>query len=142
MPADENKAVYRRFIEEVFNSKNVARTDEFIQPEFVDHTPGLPSGLDGAKKGIVGFLTGFPDLHFTIEDQIAEGDKVVARLTMSGTHKGEFAAVPPTGRQVSVTGIDVWRVRNGKCAEHWLALDNLGLMQQLGAIPAPGQART
>ena len=66
----------------------------------------------------------------------------MARLTMSGTHQGEFAAVPPTGRQVSVTGIDVWRVRNGKCAEHWLALDNLGLMQQLGAIPAPGQART
>ena len=138
MPADENKAVYRRFIEEVFNSKNVARTDEFIQPEFVDHTPGLPSGLDGAKKGIVGFLTGFPDLHFTIEDQIAEGDKVVARLTMSGTHQGEFAGVPATGKQVSVTGIDVWRVRNGKCAEHWLALDNLGLMQQLGVVPAPG----
>jgi predicted ester cyclase len=123
-------------------NKNVARADEYIRPAFVDHTPGLPSGLDGAKQGIVGFLTGFPDIHFAIEDQIAEGDKVVARLTMSGTHQGEFAGVPPTGKQVSVTGIDVWRVHNGKCAEHWLALDNLGLMQQLGAIPEPGQAGT
>jgi predicted ester cyclase len=140
MSAEDNKAVYRRFIDEVFNNKNVARIDQFIQPDFVDHTPGLPSGLDGAKQGVAGFLTGFPDIHFAIEDQIAEGDKVVARLTMSGTHQGEFAAIPPTGKRVTMRAIDVWRLRNGKCAEHWLEMDNLGLMQQLGMIPQSGSA--
>ena len=138
MPADENKAVYRRFIEEVFNSKNVARTDEFIQPEFVDHTPGLPSGLDGAKKGIVGFLTGFPDLHFTIEDQIAEGDKVVTRWTAHGTHQGPFMGMAPTGKQGAVTGITIDRLANGKVVESWYNFDALGLMQQLGVIPPMG----
>ena len=86
------------------------------------------------------YLTAFPDLHFTVEDLIAEGDKVVARLTVRGTQQGAFMGIPPTGKHVTVTGIDINRLAGGKSVEHWLNMDTLGLLQQLGVIPAPGQA--
>jgi predicted ester cyclase len=141
MGTEENKAIYRQFIEEVFNHKDLSRIGDFIGSDMVEHTPNFPSGLEGAKQGIGAFVIGFPDLHITIEVLIAEGDKVVARLTQGGTHRGEFAGVPPTGKEVSIAGIDIWRLSEGKCAEHWLEMDNLGLMQQLGVIPVPEQAR-
>jgi predicted ester cyclase len=85
------------------------------------------------------FLTAFPDLHFTVEDMIAEGDKVVARITMSGTQQGAFMGIPPTGKHVAFTAIDINRIAGGKSVEHWWEMDALGLMQQLGVVPAPGQ---
>jgi len=85
------------------------------------------------------YLTAFPDLHFTVEDFIAEGDKVVARLTVRGTQQGIFMGIPPTGKHATVTAIDINRMAGGKSVEHWLNMDTLGLLQQLGVIPAPGQ---
>ncbi len=142
MSTEENKALVRRFYEEVLNQKNTAAIDQIFDPNFVDHAlpPGLPGGIEGTKQffGIV--LTAFPDLHFTVEDMIAEGDKVVARHAGSGTQHGVFLGIPPTGKHVTVTGIDIMRITGGKFVEHWDAVDNLGLLQQLGVVLATGQA--
>jgi len=138
---EANKASVRRFYEEVFNKKNRAAIDEFIDPSCVDHAlpPGLPAGIEGSKQFITMYLTAFPDLHFTVEDLIAEGDKVVARLTVRGTQQGAFMGIPPTSKQTTSTAIDINRFVGGKSVEHWLNMDTLGLLQQLGAMPAPGQ---
>ena len=138
---EANKASVRRFYDEVFNTKNRAAIDAFIAPNHVDHAapPGTPGGLAGAKQTITMYLTAFPDLHFTVEDTIAEGDQVVARLTARGTQQGAFMGIPPTGKQATVTAIDINRIVGGKSVEHWLEMDTLGLLQQLGVLPAPGQ---
>jgi predicted ester cyclase len=142
MSTEDNKAVVRRFYEEVMNKKNLAAIDEFIDPHGIDHAlpPGMPGGIEGSKQFIGMYLAAFPDLHFTVEDMIAEGDRVVSRLTTRGTHKGALMGIPPTGKQVTITGIDINRIVGGKSVEHWLEMDTMGMMQQLGIIPAPGQA--
>ena len=129
-------------MEEVFNKKNTAAIEDFVDPNGIDHAlpPGLPAGIEGTKQFIIMYLTAFPDLHFTVEDMIAEGDKVVARLTTRGTQLGTFMGIPPTGKQATVTAIDINRIEGGKSVEHWLNMDTLGLLQQLGVIPAPGRA--
>jgi predicted ester cyclase len=86
------------------------------------------------------YLTAFPDLHLTIEDLIAEGDKVVDRQTARGTHQGTFMGIPPTGKQITVTAMNISRIVGGKIVEHWVELDTLGMLQQLGVVPMPGQA--
>ena len=141
MSTEANKASVRRFYDEVFNKKKRAAIDEFIDPNQVDHAapPGTPGGLAGAKQTIGMYLTAFPDLHFTVEDMIADGDKLVARLTVRGTQQGAFMGIPPTGKHVTVTAIDISRMAGGKSVEHWIEMDTLGMMQQLGVIPAPGQ---
>jgi len=138
---EANKTSLRRFYDEVFNKKNRAAIGEFIAPKQVDHAapPGTPGGIEGAKQTLTMYLTAFPDLHFTVEDIIAEGDKVVARLTIRGTQQGAFMGIAPTGKQVTVTAIDINRIVDDKSLEHWLEMDTLGLLQQLGVIPAPGQ---
>ena len=141
MSTEVNKASMRRFYEEAFNKKNRAAIDEFIDPTQVDHAapPGTPGGLEGARQTVTMYLTAFPDLYFTVEDFIAEGDKVVARLTVRGTQQGIFMGIPPTGKHATVTAIDINRMVGGKSVEHWLEMDMLGLLQQLGVIPAPGK---
>ena len=141
MSTEVNKASMRRFYEEAFNKKNRAAIDEFIDPTQVDHAapPGTPGGLEGARQTLTMYLTAFPDLYFTVEDLIAEGDKVVARLTVRGTQQGVFMGIPPTGKHATVTAIDINRMAGGKSVEHWLEMDTLGLLQQLGVIPAPGK---
>ena len=141
MSTEANKTSVRRFYDEVFNKKNRAAIDEFIDPNHVDHAapPGTPGGLAGAKQTIGMYLTAFPDLHFAVEDMIADGDKLVARLTVRGTQQGAFMGIPPTGKHVTVTAIDISRMAGGKSVEHWIEMDTLGMMQQLGVIPAPGQ---
>ena len=141
MSTEQNNALIRRFYEEVLNKKNTAVIDELLDPNQVNHSlpPGMPADLEGSKQFIGMFLTGFPDLHFTVEDMIAEGDTVVARLTARGTHQGAFMGIPPTGKHVTVTAIDINRLVGGKSVEHWLEMDTLGMMQQLGVIPSPGQ---
>jgi steroid delta-isomerase-like uncharacterized protein len=143
MSTEDNKALLRRFYEEVFNQKKTAAIDEFIAPNQVDHSApaGMPGGIEGTKQLIGMYLTAFPDLHFTVEEMIAEGDKVVARLTSRGTHLGTYMGIPPTGKHVTVTAIDIIRIAGGKSREHWLEMDTLGLLQQLGVVPALGQAR-
>jgi predicted ester cyclase len=142
MSTEDNKALVRRFYEEVFNQKNTTAIAEFIDPTFVDHSlpPGLPGGIEGARQYIGMYLTAFPDLHLTVEDLIAEGDKVVARFTGGGTQQGAYMNIPPTGKQMTATVIDMFRIAGSKFVEHWLEFDALGMMQQLGVIPAPGQA--
>jgi predicted ester cyclase len=142
MSTEDNKAVVRRFYEEVVNQKKRAVLDEVFDPNLVDHfaPPGTPGGLEGARHTFDMFLTAFPDLHFTVEDLIAEGDKVVARFTGSGTQQGAYMNIPPTGKQMTATVIDMFRIAGSKFVEHWLEFDALGMMQQLGVIPAPGQA--
>ena len=140
MAVEENKAIVRRFYEGL-NQRNLAVVDELIAGNFVANLGGLEDirGPEGVKGNIATFLTAFPDLHRAIEDMVAEGDKVVIRLTVTGTHQGEFAGIAPTGKQVTWAVITINRVVGGKCVETWEVIDMLGLLQQLGAIPAPGQ---
>jgi steroid delta-isomerase-like uncharacterized protein len=142
MSVEENKSVIQRSYDEFFNTGNLALVDQFHANDFVGHVLGLPpiQGLEALKHLASGYLSAFPDLHITLEDMIAEGDKVMTRVSWRGTHKGEFIGIPPTGKQVTVTGMYEYRIAGGKIAEWWDYSDNLGLMQQLGVIPAPGQA--
>lgn len=104
--------------------------------------PGLPTGLAGFKLFWRTVLSAFPDLRYTVDDAIAEGDKVVLRITARATHQGEFQGIPPTGRQVTWTEIHIGRLANGKLVEHWGNVDQLGLLQQIGAIPSPESSVT
>jgi steroid delta-isomerase-like uncharacterized protein len=138
MSTEENKALMSRFLEEVFNKKNLAAIDEFIAPNQVDHTlpPFLPATPEGTKRAIDMFLKAFPDVHLTVEDMIAEGDKVVTRYTSRGTQKGAFMGVPPTGKQMTVSSIIIAQITDGKIVEEWGLDDQMGMLQQLGVIPA------
>ena len=142
MSTEQNKALFRRLMEEVFDRGNISLNDELFAPDFVEHEelpPGIPAGSEGVKQLSTMFRSAFPDFKATIDDMIAEGDKVVIRQTWSGTHKGEFMGIPPTGKRVSFGVIDIVRIAGGKFVEHWGQMDNMGLMQQLGLIPAPGE---
>jgi steroid delta-isomerase-like uncharacterized protein len=127
-------------VEEVFNQGNIRAADEVISPDFVEREelpPGMPSGREGVKQMTVMFRSAFQDFKVTIDDVIAEGDRVVLRTTWSGTHRGEFMGIPPTGKRVSFGVIDIIRIAEGKFVEHWGQMDSMGLMQQLGAAPTP-----
>jgi predicted ester cyclase len=132
-----NKSVIRRFVEEVQNKKNWDVYDELNDPEFVNHSapPGIPSDREGGKIYLGAFLNAFPDCRFTVDDMIAEGDQVVTKKTFTGTHEAEFAGIPPTGKRVTLQFVDIMRVRDGRIVEHWLSMDQLSFMQQLGVIP-------
>jgi len=134
---DQNKAVIRRFVEEVQNNKSEAAYDELNHPEFVNLSapPGVPSDREGGKMYLWGFLNAFPDSRFTIDDMIAEGDRVVTKKTFTGTQSGDFSGIPATGRTVTLQYVDIMRVRDGRIVEHWLSMDQLSFMQQLGVIP-------
>jgi predicted ester cyclase len=136
---DDNKAVIRADVETIFNQQQLDRADELVAPDYVDHAalPGQAPGLEGAKKKWAMYLAGIPDLGVTIEEMVAEGDKVGVRRSYAGTHGGRCWGVPPTGKQVRIGGISIFRLTGGKIAEHWEQLDRLTLMQQLGVIPAP-----
>ena len=139
MSVEQDKALFRRLVEEVFNKGDVSTIDELLAPNFVEREvlpPGTPSGREGVKQLTMMFRTAFPDFNVRLDDLIAEGDKVVARSTWSGTQKGEFMGIPPTGRRVSFDVIDILRVSGGKFVEHWGVMDSSALMQQLGVIPA------
>jgi steroid delta-isomerase-like uncharacterized protein len=141
MSTEQNKAIARRRIEEGVNQSNLALVDELLAPSCVHHFPGNPP-LDRAafKEVSAMFHRAFPDIHETIEDQIAEGDKVVQRLTSRGTHTGDFQGIPPTGKRYEVSAITILRIEDGKITEMWSEFDVMSLMQQLGVIPAPAQA--
>lgn len=141
MSTEQNKAAARRFFEEVWNRGNVSALDELMAPDYVDHNPpapGLPEGREGIRQWVGMVRAAFPDVHFTIDDQIAEGERVVTRWTASGTHQGAFMGIPASGKRATVTGIGITRYEDGKSAENWLNWDQLALLQQLGAIPTPG----
>ena len=142
MPTEQNKAIFRRMVEEIFNRGNMSQVDEFIAPDFIEREelpPGIPPGREGVKQMTIMFRSAFPDFKATIDDMIAEGDKVVVRMTWSGTHKGEFMGIPPTGKSVSFGLIDIVRFAGDKFVEHWGMMDSTSMMQQLGVNPAPGE---
>jgi predicted ester cyclase len=139
--AEENKAKARRLFEEGFSQGNTDVVDEVLNPDFVCYDPNSESGQvrgsETIKAEIEYFRNAVPDLTYTIEDQIAEGDKVVTRYTVSGTHQGEFFGVAPTGERIRMTGISIDRFEGGKMVEEWPDYDLPGVMHQLGAVPAP-----
>jgi steroid delta-isomerase-like uncharacterized protein len=141
MTPQENKQFMQRFIEEVINQKNVQAIDELVIEDFVEHIPfpGQGPGREGLRYAVAIMLSAFPDTHWTVDEQIAEGEKVVTRFTMSGTHQGDFLGIPPTGRLIQVWGIVIDVVREGKFAESRIIMDMPGLMQQLGVFPPPGE---
>src|SRR5215212_9864066 len=143
--AEETKAVARRWFEDFFNSGNLEVTDEIIAPDHVNHDPTLPdipTGPEGQKQIVNLYRGAFTNAHISVEDQLAEGDRVVTRWTGSGTHQGELMGVAPTGNQVRITGITINRVSGGKIVESWSNYDALGMMQQIGAIPERGQSES
>jgi steroid delta-isomerase-like uncharacterized protein len=143
MSSEDNKAIVRRFYEEVLNEKRLDRADELVAQDYLDHdaVPGQGPGLEGAKQQRWAmYFAAIPDLHATIDDMVAEGDKVVVRYTAEGTQLGQLPGIPPTGKRFRTSGISVYRLAEGKLAEQWEQADMLGLMQQLGVIPARGSA--
>lgn len=136
MNEETNTVISRRYYEEVWDKGNLALVDELVADGIVLN--GWAPGLDGLKKVVAGTRASFPDLHYSLEDIFAAGDKVVVRFTFHGTHQGAYRNISPTGKQVAYTGIGIWRLAGGKFIEHWSNIDLYGLMQQLGAIPAPG----
>jgi steroid delta-isomerase-like uncharacterized protein len=140
MSTEENKALVRRFGTDVWNGRNPSLVDEFFAASHVFRGAGSPPlDREGHRQMIAHFQSAFPDGRDTTDDLIADGDKVAQRWTYRGTHQGAFQGIPPTGRRVTLTGISIWRFEEGKIVESWHELDTLGLMQQLGVIPAPGQ---
>jgi predicted ester cyclase len=139
MSTEKNKALVRRWFEET-DQGNEAIVDELCAPNYVDHSPplpGMPEGSEGVRQANAALRAAFPDTVHIIEDQIAEGDKVVTRLRGRATFIGEILGIPPHGKSVEITGISIHRIADGKLVEHWANADLLGLMQQLGAIPTP-----
>jgi steroid delta-isomerase-like uncharacterized protein len=134
---DENKRLVCLLMEEDISQGNMAVAEQIISPDFLDHTnpPGLQHGLAGHNGIVALFRSAFPDLEFHIDELIAEGDRVVARTTMRGTQQGEFFGIPPTGTSVTVPGIHILRIADGRIAEHWGVNDDLSFMRQLGQMP-------
>ncbi len=138
MSTEENKALIRRSFEEIFSKGNYDVADEIYEKDMVGHVP--PNELKG-PEGIKQFASlqrnAFPDFQITVQDQIAEGDRVASRWTATGTHKGEFQGIAPTGKKVNITATTIVRISNGKIVEGWSNMDALGMMVQLGVIPPP-----
>ncbi len=136
MSAEENKAAVQRFGEEAFNNGDLSSSEELIADDIVDHdpAPGQAPGREGIEQFVTTMRSAFPDLQTTIDEIIAEGDYVAFRYTIEGTHQGEFMGVAPTGNRVSVTAMEMLRFADGKMVDRWGNTDQLGLLQQLGAI--------
>jgi steroid delta-isomerase-like uncharacterized protein len=133
------RSLARQLLEDDISRGDVVVAERIIHPDFVDHTnpPGMQHGLAGHNAIVALFRAAFPDQWWQIEDLIAEDDKIVARTTMTGTHRGDFFGIPPTGRSVTLSGVHIMRVADGRVIEHWGSNDDLGLMRQLGVIPEP-----
>jgi len=138
MSIEDNKNIVRRFFEEGPSKGDLSAANELLAPNFALHTP-LPSapGIQGMNDVITACRAAFEHLNVTIDDMLADGDRVAARFTACGMHKGAFMGLPPTGKSITMTGIEIFRIENGKIAELWGEANLLGLMQQLGIIPAP-----
>ncbi len=141
MSTEQNKSVVSRWMDELFNKGNVSINDEILVPDYINHDPSLPKdnrSREGFKQFVSMVRSAFPDFQLNCVDQIAEGDQVVTRFSMGGTHKGEFMGIAPTNKQSPLTGISIERLAGGKVVETWVNWDALGMMQQLGVIPPPG----
>jgi predicted ester cyclase len=135
--SEQYKTAARNFIEKGLNQKDLTALDEYFSPKLTDHAlpPGIPAGLEGRKMFASALLAAFPDLQVDVEDLVAEGEKLVTRYSVRGTHKGDLMGIPATGKEISITGIAIDRFENGLSVEHWEIIDQLGMMQQLGVVP-------
>ena len=133
----DNSAIVRRFVDEVINQGKMGSAEEFVWEDVVEKVPlpGQGPGLEGLKDVLRGMRSAFPDIDFSIKEQVCEGDKVVSRFEWTGTHKAEFMGVPATGRQVRVWGVVIDRLEAGRIKDTRILMDALGLMMQLGALP-------
>jgi steroid delta-isomerase-like uncharacterized protein len=139
MSAEQNKMSIQRWVEVAWNNGNLAIADEVYSADYLLHDPAGPiQGPEALKQFVATFQTAYPDIHATIEDMIAEGNKVVWRYTVRGTHQGEFMGIAPTGKSITLTGILISRFADGKVVEDWNNYDALGMLQQLGVIPSMG----
>jgi len=138
--AEANKAIIRRY-RQAHEQNDMAALDAIVAADLITNSqiPNVPSGREGGKMVHQASRVAFPDGKTTTDDLIAEGDKVVERFTLVGTHKGEFMGIPASGKQIRVTGMSIFRIANGKIVEHWGENDAMGLLIQLGVLPAPGQ---
>jgi steroid delta-isomerase-like uncharacterized protein len=137
MAMDENKKVLEAFVEDVINQGRLERADDLVGPDFVelDPFPGQQQGREGLKDVIGGLRAAFPDIHWVVEEVVAEGDKVVSRFTWTGTHRATFLGIPSTDKKVTVKGVVIDRLADGKMADSRILMDTLGMMHQLGVIP-------
>jgi steroid delta-isomerase-like uncharacterized protein len=137
MTPAENKTVVNRFVEEVINQGRLEQADELVVADFVelDPLPGQQPGREGLKEVIGQMRAAFPDIHWVLSEQVAEGEKVVSRFTWSGTHRGTFFGVPATGKSINVKGVVIDRIVKGKMVDSRILMDGLSMMQQLGALP-------
>ena len=142
MSTEANKSIVRRYVEEVQNQGNLTALDELTAPAYVNHSapPGVPPNREGIKQLAAMFRQAFPDGRMTIEDMVAEADRVATRKTFRGTHLGDLMGIPPTGKTVAIGLIDFARLADGKVVETWHAGDDLGLLQQIGALQPPTSA--
>jgi steroid delta-isomerase-like uncharacterized protein len=135
--SDRNKAIIREMVEAAFNQRELTALDRFVAEDYVELDPmlGQGPGREGFKQLLVGLLEAFPDMHWTFDEQIAEGDKVVSRFQWTGTHAGDFAGIPATGKRVKVKGIVIDRVIDGLLVDSRILQDDLGMLRQLGVLP-------
>ena len=137
MAEQENKRLVRRALDEIYTHGDLTVVDELFHPEYADHEPAHPdhpAGPDSVRETVRSLHDAFGDLRFEVHDEIAEGDRVVQRATMSGRHTGVFAGHAPTGREFAVRHVYIWRIADGRIAEHWGSRDDLGLLHQLGLL--------
>ena len=137
MSTEENKVLGRRWIEEIWGKGNLAVVDEILASNFVFHyaPPGVAPDREGYKQTLTMYRTSSPDMHYTVDDMVAEGDKVAIRWAGKGTHRGDLMEIAPTGKKVTITGISIIRITGGKIVEEWTEQDMLGVLQQLGVAP-------
>ncbi len=136
MSTEDNKALVRRLYAEVMGKGNMTEADELLSTQYVEHLPAPTPGREGLKQLVMMVRSAFPDIHNTVEDAVAEGDRVAVRIVVRGTHHHEFLGIPPSGKAVEWGEIHIYRVVGGKIVEHWGEVDLLGLLQQIGAIPS------
>ncbi len=142
MSTEENKALVRRLYQEIFNEKRLSAIDDYFAPDVIDETlpPGSPGGIEGVRMTMTAFLMAFPDLQLTIEEMVAEGNKVVTRWTFRATHAGDSLGMPATGKHVTLPGVSIVRLEGGKSVENWVTFDQLNMLQQPGLAPLPAPA--
>ena len=144
MSTEQNKEIVRRYLLDVWGKYDFEAEQELVAEDLIDHNavPHLPPGLEGHHQFLVMAQKAIPELDVTIDALFVEGNKVAYHWTAQGTHQGEYLGIPPTGKTLTLTGSDIVRIENGKIVESWHFEDNLGLMQQLGVVPPPGQNET
>lgn len=142
MPPAENKELFRRYFEDIANTGEFDRVGEIFADDYLHHDPANPDprpmvGPQAVRDHLTSLRDAFPDLVFDVEDTVSEGDQIIVRWTVRGTNTGDYFGMPATGRPIEITGMNTWRTRDGKAIEGWVNRDDIGLLQQLGVIPAP-----